>query len=61
MQHDHVLKKLNFALLGGGGGLQAKYLVPFCCNRDSFKFDIQHDTGLGSEIRFDMFHVSYLL
>ena len=46
MQHDHVLKKLNFDILtlpkgwggggrgGGGGGLQAKYLLP-CCIHDS--------------------------
>ena len=39
IQHDHVLKKLNFDLLTprvsedkgkGGGGLQAKYLLPCC-------------------------------
>ena len=35
MQHDHVLKKLNFDILTpypwvlGGGGLRAKYLLPF--------------------------------
>ena len=30
MQHDHVLKKLNFDLLTlmGGRGLRAKYLLP---------------------------------
>ena len=28
---------------GGRGGLQAKCLVPCCCNRDSLKFDMQHD------------------
>ena len=51
MQHDHVLKKLTFDQLThspasrgvGEGGMQAKYLVPFCCNRDSLKFDMQHD------------------
>ena len=23
--------------------MQAKHLLPFCCNRDSPKFDMQHD------------------
>ena len=23
--------------------MQAKYLIPCCCNRDSLKFDMQHD------------------
>ena len=31
---------------GGGdrglGGLQSKYLVPCCCNRDSLRFNMQH-------------------
>ena len=44
MQHDHILKKMNFDLLippqgsgrgwGGGGvldGLRTKYLLPCCC------------------------------
>ena len=44
MQHDHVLKKLNFDLFdpilrvggeGGRGGLRTKYLLPCCCIRDS--------------------------
>ena len=50
MQHDHVLKMLTFKVLtqpqgrwGGGGVLQAKYLLPCCCIRGSLKFDIQHD------------------
>ena len=41
MQHDHVLKKLNFDLLTNpqgrrGEGLQAKYILLCCCIRDSF-------------------------
>ena len=52
MQRDHILKNGNFDLLtpsqgleggGGLGGLQAKYLVRFCCICDSLKFDMQHD------------------
>ena len=40
MQHDHVLEKLNFDLLTpslgwGLGGLQAKYLLPYCCICDT--------------------------
>ena len=27
----------------GGRGLQAKHFVLWCCNRDSLKFDMQHD------------------
>ena len=53
MQHDHVLKKLNFNLLtpfpvSGKRDMQAKYLVLCCCNRDSLKFDMQrdHDSGI---------------
>ena len=23
--------------------MQAKYLIPYCCNRDTLKFDMQHD------------------
>ena len=52
MQHDHVLKLLNFDLLtsfprvDGGGGMQSKYLVLCCCNCDSLKFDMQHDRVL---------------
>ena len=26
-----------------GRSLQAKYFVPWCCNRDSLKFDMQND------------------
>ena len=53
MQHDHVLKKLDFDLIpsvGGGwgvgrvaGGLHTKYLVPCCCICNSLLFDMQHD------------------
>ena len=49
MQQDHVLNKLNFDLLtprvgwgGGGGGLPAKYLLPFCCIGDILKFNMQY-------------------
>ena len=45
VQHDHVLKKLNFDLLipaprvrirgGVGGGLQVEYLLPCYCICDS--------------------------
>ena len=47
MQHDHVLKKVNFDLLtpspgseGGGRGLQVKYLLLCCCICVSLKFDM---------------------
>ena len=59
MQHYHVLKKLNFALLahpqgrGGGGGFRKKYLVPLCCIRDSLQFDMQHDHVL-KKLNFDL-------
>ena len=54
MQHDHVPKQLNFDLLtqsqgqgdGVDSGLRAKYLLPYCCIRDSLKFDIEHDSSL---------------
>ena len=48
MQHDHVLKKLNFDLLidprvvVGSRDLWAKYLLPCCCILDSLLFDMQH-------------------
>ena len=58
MQHDHVQKKVNFDQLtpspGSGEGdlgvgvSAGKYLVPFCCNHDSLKFDMQHDHVLKS-------------
>ena len=48
MQHDHVLKKMVV-----GRGLRAKYLLPFCCNRDSPKFDMQHDYVL-KKLNFDL-------
>ena len=61
MQHDHVLKKLNLDLLtpppgwGGGveGGLQATYLRPCCCIRDSLLFDMQHVIVL-KKLNFDI-------
>ena len=59
MQHDHVLKKLNFYLWphpqsqGWGGGLRAKYLPPCCCIVDSLKFDKQHDHVL-KKLNFDL-------
>ena len=46
MQHDHVLKRLNFDLLTPWveEGLLAKYSLPCCCIRDSLlKFDMQRD------------------
>ena len=52
MQHNHVLKKLNFDLftlsLGSLGkeDLRAKYLLPCRCIHDSLKFNIQHDRVL---------------
>ena len=44
MQHDIVLKNVNFDLLtprsvGGGGGLRAKYLLPCYCILESLEFD----------------------
>ena len=50
MQQDHILKKLNFDLFtptpgtGGGGeefgrDLEAKYLLPCFCIRDSLQID----------------------
>ena len=50
MQHDHVLKELNFDLLtlrsgvcvgGGGCGKNICYLVATFC--DANNFDMQHD------------------
>ena len=32
----------------GGGGLSAKYLLPFCCIGDILKFNLQHDYVLKS-------------
>ena len=63
MQHDHVLKKLNFDLLTssrrsgrwGGGGVCGKnicyHVAVFC---DSNKFDMQHDHLL-KKLNFDLF------
>ena len=45
MQQGHVLNKLNFDLLTprvGGGGLPAKYLLPFCCIGNILKFNMQY-------------------
>ena len=39
--------------MGGGEGVQAKYLVPCCCNRDSLQFDMQHDHVL-KKLTFDL-------
>ena len=56
MQHDHIMKKLDFeptlVSCRGGGGLQAKYLLPCYCIRDSIKFDINHDHVL-KKLTFD--------
>ena len=54
MQHDHVLKKLNFDPKGlrGGGGLQAKLSLPCCCIRGSLKFNMRHDHVL-KKVDFD--------
>ena len=58
MQHDHVLKKWNINLLTPTPGsegvcLQAKYLRPCCCIRDSLLFDMQHDIVL-KKLNFDL-------
>ena len=61
MQHDHVLKKLNFDLLTPspglgrvrGGAVLAKYLLPCCRILDSLEFDMQHDHLLKS-LNFDL-------
>ena len=48
MQHDYVLKQLNFDLLTpppgseGEWGLGAKYLLPYWCICDSLKFEMQN-------------------
>ena len=65
MQHDRVLKKLNFDLmtrtLGSGGGvgrgLRAKYFLSCCCIRDALKFDMQHDHVL-KKLNFDLLILS---
>ena len=44
-------------MCGGGGSLQAKYLVLCCCNRDSLKFDMQHDYVL-KKWNFDLLTLS---
>ena len=60
MQHDNVLKKLNFELLNspqgrGDGGMRAKHLLPYacCCICYSIKFDMQHDHVL-KRLNFDV-------
>ena len=66
MIQGHVLKKLNLDLLNpspgsvwggglhqgqwGGGGLQAKHLLPCCCIRNSLLFGMQNDHVLNSSI-----------
>ena len=37
----------------GGGGLCAKHLLPYCCVRDSLKYDMQHDHIL-KKLNFDL-------
>ena len=39
--------------MGGGGGLCAKHLLPYCCVRDSLKYDMQHDHIL-KKLNFDL-------
>ena len=57
MQHDHAPKKWNSDLLtpssSSEGGLQAKYLVPCCCNRDSLKFDMKYDHVLKKQTNME--------
>ena len=58
MQHNHVMKKLNFDLLIHpqglrGGGLRAKYLQQCCCILDSPQFAMQHDHVL-KKLNFDL-------
>ena len=54
MQHDHVLKKLNFDLLTLPSQSVARgYLLPCCCIRDSLKLDMQHDHIL-KKLNFDL-------
>ena len=49
MQHDLVMKKLNFDHLtrsqgkGGGGGSADIIFATYSCICDSLKFDVQHD------------------
>ena len=62
MQHDHVLKKLIFNILipsleSGGGGMQAKYLLPYCFVPYSLKFEMQHDHVLKT-LKFDLLTLS---
>ena len=60
MQHDHVLKKLDFDLLthrvgvrGEGLGSAGKiFATVCCCICDSLKFDMQHDQIL-KKLNFD--------
>ena len=39
-------------MCGGGGGLPAKYLLPFCCVGDILKFNMQHGNVL-KKLYFD--------
>ena len=52
MQHDHVLKTLNFDLLtesqGGRGMLWGKNLLPHGCITGSLKFNMHHGHVLRS-------------
>ena len=57
MQHDHSMTKVGFrnhprVVGGGGGGLQAKYLLPCYFIRVSIKFDMQHNHVL-KKLNFD--------
>ena len=64
MQHDQVLKKLNFGFLtprlsvcvcgGGGGGLGQSICYHVATFRDSNIFEKQHDHVL-KKLNFDLF------
>ena len=56
MQHDCVLKKLNFDLLTprvGSWRCGQKHLVPCCYIDDSIQFDMQHEHVLKG-LTFDL-------
>ena len=59
MQHDIVLKKLNFDLLnarvGGGGVCRQNIWYYVATFRDSNKFDMQHDHPL-NKLNYDILH-----